>query len=146
MTPDLYDQPVPHHPGQSGVAKRHVVVAEFVKRLLLSRRNVVLIVLVKAMQEHQTVTLTVRHDGPVSAPFSSTLGPDTFLDEEAAQPAVDEAILDFESGFPELGVGQTRARCPTVEVIGFEDPTDISISRSDIERQGDNSRGELKAL
>ena len=122
MAPDLDDTAVPHRPGQSGVAKRHVAVAEFVKRLLLSRRDVVLVVLVEAVQEYQTVTLTVRHDGPVSAPFSSTLAPNTFLDEEAAQPGVDQAILNFESGFPELGVGQTLALCPTVEVIGFEHP------------------------
>jgi hypothetical protein len=89
IAPDLDDDTVASHLGQIGIAKRHVVIAELVERLLLGRRNVVLLVLVEPVQEHQPVALAVRHDGPVPAPFASTLSPDTFLDEEAAEPRVD---------------------------------------------------------
>jgi hypothetical protein len=50
------------------------------------------------------------------------MGPNTLLEQEAAQPRVDQATFDFESGFAELSVGETLALCPTVELVILEYP------------------------
>jgi hypothetical protein len=65
------------------------VIAEFVEGFFLLRRYVVLVVFVEPVKEHQQITLSVRHDGPVSTALAPAVSTNAFLDKEAAKPGID---------------------------------------------------------
>jgi hypothetical protein len=62
----------------------------------------------------------VRQDGPISASLAPAGGCYSLLDQEAAEPRVNQTAFDFCGGFTEIGVGQALVLCPTMELTDFE--------------------------
>jgi hypothetical protein len=144
MTPDLDDQPFPRQLGHFGVAVRHIVVAQLVQRFFLLPRNIVFLVLAEPMQEDQTIALTMGDDDPIPASFAPACRSDPLLYQKAAQPRIDQPVLDFSGGFAESFVRQTFALCPTMELEILKHANSHNVSPGDIERKDKNASGVLE--
>ena len=92
------------------------MIAQFQQGRFFFLGDVLTLVLAEPVKEHQTVLRPVGHDRPISATLAATNRPNPLLDEEAAEPRLNQSVLDLGSCFTELLIGQAYVAGPTMKL------------------------------